>query len=103
MRIRESSIPKAPSGNIPCWTWGHKCPSPLRDGSLRTAYWVGSDGQEGEVLLSPRWMSGTKKVRDMQSIRDRRFDDVKNTLVAWLKKTGCHGTDLLMAHHPLRR
>ncbi len=56
------------------------------DGSLRTAYWSASDGEEGEVLLSPEWMAGMQKVRDIQSIRDKRFDEARNGLVAWLKK-----------------
>ncbi len=55
------------------------------DGSLRTAYWVASDGEEGEVLLSKKWMSGIKRVRDIQSIRDQRFDVAREALVAWMK------------------
>ncbi len=55
------------------------------DGSLRTAYWSASDGKEGEVLLSPRWMEGMQKVRDIQSIRDQRFDVARDSLAAWLK------------------
>ena len=56
------------------------------DGSLRTAYWTASDGREGEVLLSPEWLSGMRLVRDIQSIRDKRFDVARDTLVQWLKK-----------------
>lgn len=48
------------------------------DGSLRVAVWKGSDGQEGELALDARWLGGVKKVRDLQSIRSKNLDAMKD-------------------------
>lgn len=55
------------------------------DGSLRVAYWVGDDGKENELALSPDWMSEMKKTRDIQSIRKDNFNKILKDLVEWSK------------------
>ena len=44
---------------------------------LRVAYWVGSDGCHGELVLNESILFEFKKVHDLQSIIDRRFDEIK--------------------------
>lgn len=67
------------------------------DGSLRAAYWVGSDGEEGEILLpaahalesgreKPSWLEQMKKTRDIQSIRDENLNKMKAVFVEDLKR-----------------
>jgi hypothetical protein len=62
--------------------------TPRPDGSMRVAYWKGSDGAEGEVTLPYRWMYGMWKTRDLQSIRDKKhFNPMRDRLAEWLKAT----------------
>lgn len=62
----------------------------LDDGSLRVAYWVGSDGDRGQLVLPPDWLQEMKKTRDIRSIRDRNFDEVREKLAAWLRNADPH-------------
>jgi len=55
------------------------------DGSLRVAYWVGSDGIEGELSLPADWLDRMGKTRAIQSVRDQNFDSAHSALVSWLK------------------
>jgi len=55
------------------------------DGSLRVAYWMGTDGGEGEVALPAACVAGQQKVRDLRSIRDEHFNVARIMLVAWMK------------------
>ena len=55
------------------------------DGGLRVAYWVGEDGYEGELTLPPAWLAGRKKVQDLQSIRDKNFNEIRTMLTTWMK------------------
>lgn len=57
----------------------------LRPNGLRVAYWLGSDGAEGELVLPSRWLGGFEKVEDLRSIRDKHFDAARGALMAWLK------------------
>lgn len=56
----------------------------LEDGSLRVAYWVGSDGAEGQLALSAYDLQRWDKAEQLRSIRDRAFDDIRGRLLAWL-------------------
>lgn len=57
------------------------------DGSMRVAYWKGSDGAEGEVTLPARWLAGMRKTEDIQSIRDKQcFNPMRDRLAEWLRK-----------------
>lgn len=82
--------------------------TPRPDGDMRVAYWKGSgakkdlelppyektfmklfstDGSEGELVLPARWMAGMRKVRDLQSIRDKKcFNPARDRLSTWLKE-----------------
>ena len=60
---------------------GHKCPQK----AIRAAYWIGSDGQEGELRLPPRLICALYKVYDIQSIRDKSFNAVREELLTWKK------------------
>lgn len=61
---------------------GSNCPQK----ALRVAYWLGSDGRSGEVLLSERMMCAYYKVHDNQSIRDNKFNAIRSDLHEWIKE-----------------
>ncbi len=50
------------------------------EGALRVAYWVGDDGQHGELALSGWDVSGLTKADSLRSIRDRNFNTARSTL-----------------------
>jgi hypothetical protein len=52
----------------------------LPNGDMRSAYWVGDDGQEGQVIIPKERLDRLKKVQDLQSIRDKNFDGIKSTV-----------------------
>ncbi len=54
----------------------------LEDG-LRVAYWIGDDGQEGELRLGECDMSRWTKASDLQGIRDTRFNAIVDLLAGW--------------------
>jgi len=56
-----------------------------KDGSMRVAYWKGSDGNEGELALPGHWMSGMRKTEDIQSIRDKNMNKMRADFVEWFK------------------
>jgi len=56
----------------------------MDDGSVRVAYWLGQDGQEGELRLSPRDLSGLSKADEVRAVRDRAFDAARRELREWL-------------------
>lgn len=55
------------------------------DGSMRVAYYKGSDGEEGELEIPAYWLGEMKKTRDIQSIRDRLFDEARPIFAKGLK------------------
>lgn len=60
--------------------------TPRPDGSMRVAYWKGSDGAEGELTLPADWLSKMRKTEDIQSIRDGKcFNPARDRLVEWLR------------------
>lgn len=54
------------------------------DEGLRVAYWVGSDGQEGQLVLPISWIEQRKKTHDLRSIQDKMFEEARSYLVGWL-------------------
>ena len=56
----------------------------VNDG-LRVAYWRGSDGQEGEVVISHADVSRWTKADDLRSIRDDRFNVARDALADWME------------------
>lgn len=50
---------------------------------LRVAVWIGSDGQRGKLLIPSEMQSYIKKCEDLQSIRDKRFNDIKGQVLAY--------------------
>lgn len=54
------------------------------ESGLRVAYWVGSDGQSGEVVLPTRWLTGMDKVDELRSRRDTDLELAKQALLEWL-------------------
>lgn len=60
------------------------------DGGIRAAYWTGSDGQQGELLL-PDINARLDKCDELKSLRDERFNEIKDmlardTLPEWLRE-----------------
>jgi len=53
---------------------------------IRAAYWIGNDGQEGELRLSDRDVSRWTKANDLRGIRDTRFNAVVELLADWMSK-----------------
>jgi len=51
---------------------------------LRVASWVGTDGDAGELILPTADVARWQKCRDLQSIRDTRFDVARAWLTSWL-------------------
>lgn len=61
----------------------------MPDGSLRVAYWVGSDGRQGELRLpaggpQEQGVARWAHVEHLQSIRDGAFNVVRETFAQWL-------------------
>lgn len=56
----------------------------LLEHGLRVASWVGTDGEAGELVLPTEDVARWQKCRDLQSIRDTRFDAARDWLAAWL-------------------
>lgn len=57
-------------------------------GDIRVATALGEDGQEWELRIDNRIVSGLEKVESLASIRDRAFDAIKVRLASWLKQDG---------------
>ncbi len=70
----------------------------LIPGGLRVAYWVGSDGAEGELVLPHKLLSRWPKSESLQSIRDREFNAIRERLnrgIAPIKLPDCLKIKLL--------
>ena len=52
----------------------------LLPAGMRVAYWVGEDGQEGELILPAADLERWRKFRAIRSIRDERFNRVRDFL-----------------------
>lgn len=53
-------------------------------GGLRVAYWVGSDGERGELILPTKDLRRWAKADELRSIRGREFDVAQAALIKWL-------------------
>lgn len=59
-----------------------------RQTGMRVAYWMGEDGAEGQLVIPQRWLDARRKMDDLQSIRTKEFNLMRDKLVAWLKARG---------------
>jgi len=75
----------------------------LRPNGLRVAYWIGSDGAEGELILPHADLKRWEKHDDLQQIRDRTFNVYHATLVTWLKAEDLPIADLARELQHLRK
>lgn len=57
-----------------------------KDGEMRTAYWLGSDGEEGELVIPPAYLRRLPKCDALKSTRDKDFDTMKKELSRWMKE-----------------
>jgi hypothetical protein len=55
-----------------------------RDGGLRVAFWVGSDGAKGEVLCPVDTEIELMKASELRSLRDEKFNVARERLGAWI-------------------
>lgn len=55
----------------------------VQDG-LRVAYWVDTEGEEGEVILPARDLAAFDQVEQLRSWIDEHFNAAKEVLTAWL-------------------
>jgi hypothetical protein len=51
---------------------------------LRTAYWVGDDGQSGTIALPQEWLKEMGRVDDLNSKRDLLFNRERAVLLEWM-------------------
>jgi transposase len=56
----------------------------VADGGIRVAYWLGSDGREGSLVLPEEVVRRAPKSDSLRSIRDRNRDELSLVLRAWL-------------------
>lgn len=56
----------------------------LPDGDLRVAYWVGSDGREGEIKIPALWLTREPKSKSLYGFRSKHLDRIKFRLRDWL-------------------
>lgn len=59
-------------------------PDPAENG-LRIAAWEGSDGAKGKVIIPPAKLAYWDKAEDLQSIRDKIFNEALAEMIAWLR------------------
>jgi len=53
---------------------------------LLVASWIGNNGTNGELIISCDLINYFKKTRELQQIRDKHFNEIKNNLIQYLKK-----------------
>lgn len=78
-----TSVPLRESGAILAVNLGWRN---LRDGGLRVAYAIGSDGHEEEVRVPPEYTAGVAHVDSLRSIRDRLHETAKRALANWCEE-----------------
>jgi hypothetical protein len=62
--------------------------TPRPDGSMRVAFWRGSDDAEDELTLPADWLSEMRKTEHIQSVRDKLFDRMRERLAERLRTAG---------------
>lgn len=60
----------------------------LVERGLRIAYWVGSDGLKGQVVIPHARLQRWDEVKEIQSERDGEFNIIKAVLVQWIGTSG---------------
>jgi hypothetical protein len=65
------------------------------DEGIRVGYWVGSDGEEGEIRLRPDLASEEGRTYSLRSIRDNLFNEMRERLQQWLADNKACLTDEL--------
>lgn len=55
---------------------------------IRVAYWTDEQGNEGQLILSMGTVSQFTHVNNLRSIRDRKFNEVKEKLASWMRDSG---------------
>jgi uncharacterized protein (DUF983 family) len=55
------------------------------EGGLRVAYWVGSDGAEGELVIPESRIERYRHPDELRAIRDLKFNEIRAALVEWLR------------------
>ena len=55
------------------------------DGGVRVAYWWGSDGRSGEVVVPDRVLGADAKADSLRSIRDDNKNLIRDEIRAWVK------------------
>lgn len=55
-----------------------------RPNGMRIAYWVGSDGHQGELVVPTSVLERAPKTASLRGIRDRERDEEAAALVAWV-------------------
>lgn len=55
--------------------------------TVRSGGWAGTDEESGEVVVHPAILGQLVKSADLQAIRDRRVNDVRDRLMAWKAAT----------------
>ena len=71
------------------------------DGSIRVAYWVGSDGREGELAIPEVVHRRKGKSDSLRSIRDRERNEVAAAWRQWIFGTAEQSTGI-PSDHPVR-
>lgn len=61
----------------------------LVEGGLRVAYWVGDDGESGELILPHSELTRWKHAEGIRSIRDKLFDGVREVIACWRDGAEC--------------
>lgn len=61
------------------------------DGGVRVATWADDTGATGTIVVPDALISGVRKADDLESVRDRSFNEQRATLAAWIKE---HATQL---------
>ena len=56
----------------------------LLESGVRVAYWVGSDGDYGQVVIPLAAIGRWQKADDLRSIRDQRFNVIQDQMCDWL-------------------
>lgn len=51
------------------------------DGQFRVAYWAGSDGREGELLVPADWLGQMRRTEGIQSVRKKNFNEARDALI----------------------
>jgi hypothetical protein len=69
-----------------------------RPDGVRVAYWLGSDGQEGELVVPIEVEQRKRKSDDLRAIRDRHRNEMQATLRQWVEANRGSWLDEALSH-----